>query len=209
MGAGAGPLPPAGILVIHENRGLTEHIKDVVRRLAKARYIALSVDLVSRAGGSAAHPDEAERTGILGQLTPEQVIADLSAGLDYLSVSPLNASTRLGAVGFCFGGGYTYRLATKRQDLKAAVAFYGPNPPLEDVPNIKAAVLAIYGSADTRITSGASALEAALKQAGVTYETKIYDGANHAFHNDTGPNYNPTAAKDAWERTLAWFGAHL
>ncbi len=101
------------------------------------------------------------------------------------------------------------RLATRRQDLKAAVAFYGPNPPLADVPNIKAAVLGLYGALDARITGNVPALEEALKQAGVTYETKIYEGANHAFHNDTGPYYNPTAAKDAWEQTLAWFGAHL
>lgn len=207
--ASASLLPTPGILVIHENRGLTEHIKDVVRRLAKARYSALCVDLVSRSGGSDAHPGESERTGILGQLSPEQVMADLSAGLDYLSGEPINASTRLGVVGFCFGGGYTLRMATKLQDLKAAVAFYGPNPPLEDVPNIKAAVLGIYGSEDTRITGTVPALEAALKQAGITYETKIYEGANHAFHNDTVARYEPTAAKDAWEKTLAWFGTHL
>lgn len=208
-GMNAGPLPPAAILVIHENRGLTEHIKDVVRRLAKARYTALCVDLVSRAGGSDSHPDEAERTGILGQLSPEQALADLSAGLDLLKSKQAEGSPRLGVVGFCFGGGYTLRLATKRQDLKAAVAFYGPNPPLEDVANIKAAVLGIYGSLDQRITSKVPELEDALKKAGVTYETKIYEGASHAFHNDTGANYNPTAAKDAWEKTLAWFEGHL
>ena len=209
MGAGAGPLPPAAILVIHENRGLTDYIKDVVRRVAKARYIGLCVDLVSRQGGSDNHPDEAERTGILGQMSPEQVLTDLSAGLDYLKTKQAEAAPRLGAVGFCFGGGYTYRLATKRPDLKAAVAFYGPNPPLEDVPNIKAALLCIYGAADTRITSAAPQLEDALKKAGVTYEVKIYEGANHAFHNDTGPNYNPAAAKDAWEKTLVWFSKYL
>lgn len=208
-GMNAGPLPPAAILVIHENRGLTEHIKDVVRRVAKARYLGLCVDLVSRAGGSENHPDEAERTGILGQLPPDVVLTDLSAGLDYLKSKQSESSPRLGVVGFCFGGGYTLRLATKRPDLKAAVPFYGPNPPLEDVPNIKAALLGIYGQNDTRITSGVPALEEALKAAGVTYEIKIYEGANHAFHNDTGPNYNPTAAKDAWEKTLAWFSRYL
>ncbi|HKP52193.1 MAG TPA: dienelactone hydrolase family protein [Chloroflexia bacterium] len=208
-GMSAGPLPPAGVLVIHENRGLTDHIKDVVRRLAKAHYTALCVDLVSRSGGSAAHPDEAERTGILGQMTPEQVLADLSAGVDYLKSKQSNASPRLGVVGFCFGGGYTFRLATKRPDLKAAAAFYGPNPPLEDVSNIKAAMLCIYGSLDTRITGGAPALEEAFKSSSVTYEIKVYEGANHAFHNDTGARYDPAAAKDAWEKTLAWFGKYL
>lgn len=202
-------MSPPGILVIHENRGLTDHIKDVVRRLAKARYVALAVDLVSRAGGTDAHPDDAERTGIIGQLQPDQVIADLSAGLDYLKSSGQVSPDRLGVTGFCFGGGYAWRMATKRQDLKAAVPFYGPNPPLEDVPNIKAAVLGIYGSEDTRITGQVPALEEALKQAGVTYEIKIYEGAQHAFHNDTGQRYHPEAAQDAWQRTLDWFGKHL
>ena len=208
-GMSAGPLPAPGILVIHENRGLTDHIKDVVRRLAKARYLALCVDLVSRAGGSAANPDEAARTGILGQMATEQVLADLSAGLDYLKAKQAEGSPRLGVVGFCFGGGYTLRLATKRPDLKAAVAFYGPNPPLNDVPNIKAAVLGIYGSLDTRITGTVPALQEAFTRAGITHEVKIYEGANHAFHNDTGDRYDPAAAKDAWDRTLAWFSKYL
>jgi len=209
MGPGAGPAKPAGILVIHENRGLTPHIKDVVRRLAKENYVAMCVDLVSRQGGSDSHPDEAERTGILGQMTPEQVVSDLSAGLDYLKSREDVAPDKLGVVGFCFGGGYTWRMATKRQDLKAAVPYYGPNPPLEDVPNIKAAVLGIYGENDTRITSGVPALEEALKQAGVTYKINIYPGAEHAFHNDTGPRYKQDAATDAWERTLEWFRQYL
>jgi carboxymethylenebutenolidase len=200
---------PPGVLVIHENRGLTEHIKDVVRRLARANYAALAVDLLSRQGGSDAHPDEAERTGLLGQNPPEQILADLSAGLDYLKSRDDVVPDKLGVVGFCFGGGYAWRLATKRADLKAAVPYYGPNPPLEDVPNIKAAVLGIYGALDTRITGQAPALEDALKQAGVTYEIKIYEGADHAFHNDTGARYNPQAAKDAWDQTLSWFEQHL
>ena len=204
-----GPAKPGGVLVIHENRGLTPHIKDVVRRVAMAGYVGLGVDLLSRAGGSDAHPDESERTGLLGQMPTDQLLSDLSAGLDYLKTRVEVNPDRLGVTGFCFGGGLTWRLATKRQDLKAAVPFYGPNPPLEDVPNIKAAVLGIYGGNDTRITGGVPALEEALKQAGVTYEIKVYEGADHAFHNDTGARYNPTAATDAWERTLAWLQTHL
>ena len=200
---------PPGVLVIHENRGLTEHIQDVVRRLAKANYTALGVDLLSRQGGSEAHPDEGERTGLLGQSPPEQIIADLSAGLDYLKSRDDVVPEMLGVVGFCFGGGYAWRLATQRPDLKAAVPYYGPNPPLEDVPNIKAAVLGIYGSLDNRITGQVPALEEALKSAGTTYEIKIYEGADHAFHNDTGARFNLEAATDAWERTLAWFEKYL
>jgi carboxymethylenebutenolidase len=205
----AGPANPAGVLVIHENRGLTDYIKDVCRRLAKARYTALGVDLISRQGGTDAHPDEGERIGIIGQLPPEQVIADLSAGLDYLKSRNDVSPERLGAIGFCFGGGYAWRMATRRPDLKAVAAYYGPNPPLEDVPKIKAAVLGIYGALDTRIISQVPQLEEALKKAGITYQIKIYEGADHAFHRDTGPNYNPAAAKDAWELTLQWFGQYL
>ncbi len=204
-----GPGKPPGVLVIHENRGLTDHIKDVVRRVAKAGYTGLCVDLVSREGGSASL-EESERTGALGRLQPEQAIADLSAGLDYLrSEAGGAAPDRLGVTGFCFGGGYTWRLATKRPDLKAAVPYYGPNPPLEDVPNIKAAMLGIYGGNDARITGQVPALEEALKKANTTYEIKIYEGANHAFHNDTGQNYKPDAAADAWQKTLEWFGKYL
>jgi carboxymethylenebutenolidase len=202
-------MTPPGVLVIHENRGLTDHIKDVVRRLARANYAALAVDLLSRQGGSEAHPDEGERTGLLGQNPPEQMISDLSAGLDYLKSRDDVVPDKLGVVGFCFGGGYAWRIATVRPDLKAAVPFYGPNPPLEDVPNIKAAVLGIYGALDTRITGQVPPLEEALKQAGTTYQIKIYEGADHAFHNDTGARYNPQAAKDAWEQTLSWFEKYL
>jgi carboxymethylenebutenolidase len=202
-----GPAAPGGVLVIHENRGLTEHIKDVVRRVAKAGYIGLGVDLLSRNGGSEAMPDESARTGVLGQMPADQILADLNAYLDDLKgrADP----NRLAVIGFCFGGGWTWRMATQRPELRAAVPFYGPAPPIEDVPNIKAAVLGIYGGNDTRINSGIPALEEALKQAGVTYEIQIYEGADHAFHNDTGARYNPTAAADAWERALNWLRTHL
>jgi carboxymethylenebutenolidase len=202
------PAKPGGVLVIHENRGLTPYMRDVVRRVAMAGYVGLCVDLLSRAGGSDSHPDEGERTGILGQIPTDKLLGDLSAGLDYLKSREEVNPERLAVIGFCFGGGMTWRLVTQRADVKAAVPYYGPNPPLEDVPKIKAAVLGIYGANDARITGSVPALEEALKKAGITYEIKIYDGANHAFHNDTGANYNATAAKDAWERTLAWLGSH-
>jgi carboxymethylenebutenolidase len=208
-GPGAGPARPGGVLVVHENRGLTEHIKDVVRRIAIAGYVGLGVDLLSRAGGTDAHPDEGARTGILGQTAQDVLLGDLMAGVEYLKSREDVNPGRIGAIGFCFGGGMVWRLATKQGDLKAAVPFYGPNPPLEDVLNIKAAVLGIYGSLDSRITGGVPELEEALKNAGVTYEIKIYDGAEHAFHNDTGPRYNPEAAKDVWEKTLAWLATRM
>lgn len=204
-----GMAKPGALLVMHENKGLTPYIKDVVRRGAKAGYVSLCVDLLSRAGGTDAHPDEGERVGSLGQIPEDKLLGDLSAGVDYLKSRDDLSPERLGAVGFCFGGGMTWRLITQRPDIKAAVPFYGPNPPLEDVPKIKTAVLGIYAEKDTRITGSVAQLEEALKKAGVTYEIKIYPGVNHAFHNDTGANYNAQAANDAWDKALAWLGAHV
>lgn len=209
MGAGAGPAKPGGVLVMHENRGLTDYIKDVVRRLGKAGYVALCVDLLSRAGGTSAHPDEAERIATLGQVPVDYLLGDLLDGVAYLGSRPDVNPGKLGAVGFCFGGGMTWRLVTQTDKIKAAVPFYGPNPPLSDVPKIKAAMLGIYGGLDERITGQVPQLEQALKQANVTYEIQIYPGANHAFHNDTGPNYDAEAAKDAWTRTMEWLGNHM
>lgn len=205
----AGPGKAGGVLVVHENRGLTPYIEDVVRRVARAGYVGLSVDLLSRAGGSATHPDEGERVGILGQVPPDLLVGDLLDGVRYLKSRPDIDPARIGAVGFCFGGGMVWRLVTQSPDVKAAVPYYGPNPPLKFVPNIKAAVLGIYAGNDSRITNGVPELDAALKGAGITYEIKIYDGTDHAFHNDTGERYNAEAAKDAWERTLAWFEQYL
>lgn len=203
------PANAPALLIIHENRAVTPYVKDVVRRWGKAGYVALCVDMLSRMGGSDAYPDEGTRPGALGMITTDNALADLSAGLDYLKMQPNVKADRLGVTGFCFGGGYTYRVATQRADVRAAIAFYGPNPPIADVAKIKAAVLGLYGSLDTRITGGATELESALKAAGVTYEIKIYDGADHAFHNDTGTRYNDAAARDAWQRALAWFAKYV
>lgn len=182
---------------------------DVVRRWGKAGYVALCVDMLSRVGGSAAFPDESTRPAALGQIPQDQSLADLAAGLDYLKAQANVNAARLGVTGFCFGGGYTWRLATQRADVKAAVPFYGPSPPLADVPKIKAAVLGIYGALDTRITGAVGDLETALKSASITYELKIYDGADHAFHNDTGTRYKAAAARDAWQRASAWFAKYV
>lgn len=203
------PAGAAALLVIHENRALTPYIQDVVRRWGKAGYVALCVDMLSRVGGSAAFPDESTRPAALGQIPQDQSLADLAAGLDYLKAQANVNAARLGVTGFCFGGGYTWRLATQRADVKAAVPFYGPNPPLADVPKIKAAVLGIYGSLDTRITGAVGDLETALKSASITYELKIYEGADHAFHNDTGTRYQAAAARDAWQRASAWFAKYV
>jgi carboxymethylenebutenolidase len=203
-----GDEPVPIVLVCHENRGLTAHIQDVTRRLAQAGYAALAVDLLSRQGGSAA-VDASQVPGVLGNTPPEQFVEDFRSGLAYLQGQPNVRADRAGMTGFCFGGGMTWRCTTKIAELRAAVPFYGPNPPLEDVPGIRAAVLAIYGELDQRINQGIPAIEHAMQQNGKTFEKIIYPNANHAFHNDIGGNYNPDAARDAWARTLAWFDRYL
>jgi carboxymethylenebutenolidase len=204
---GNGPFP--AVLVCHENRGLLEHIKDVARRLGKAGYVGLAVDLLSRQGGTDKIADAAQVPGLLANAPAQQLVQDFKDGVTYLQGQPFVSKDRIGMVGFCFGGGITWRCATQIPELKAAVPFYGPNPPLEDVPKINAAVLAMYGALDTRITSGSAAIEAAMKQNNKTFDKIIYPNANHAFHNDTGANYNAEAAKDAWAKTLAWFDKYL
>ncbi len=203
--AGGGAAP--GVLVIHENKGLQPHIQDIARRLAKAGYIAMAPDLVSKIGGTAQYLDTAQISTYLAQTPGDAHVTNLLAALKVLQAQP--GVQNVGAVGFCFGGGLTWRLATAAPELKAAVAFYGPAPDLAKVPDIKAAVLGIYGALDARINAGIPALEAALKAAGTRYDLKIYDGANHAFNNDTGANYLKAAADAAWAQTLAWFEQYL
>jgi carboxymethylenebutenolidase len=201
---GASPV----VLVCHENRGLTEHIMDVTRRLAKAGYVALAVDLLSRLGGTAVVGND-QVPGALGNMPPEQFVDDFLAGWRYLQDQSFAQASRVGMVGFCFGGGVTWRVATHMPELRAAVPFYGPHPPVEDVPKIQAAVLAIYGGLDQRINQGIPVIEEAMRNYNKIYEKVIYEGADHAFHNDTGPRYNAVAARDAWRRTLDWFAKYL
>jgi len=203
---GDGPFPV--VLVCHENRGLTEHIRDVTRRLAKAGYVALAVDLLSRQGGTEA-VSSGDVPGVLGNMPPDQFVQDFLSGWRYLQDQSFAQADRVGMVGFCFGGGVTWRVATEMPELKAAVPFYGPHPSVDAVPNINAAVLAVYAERDQRINQGIPAMEAAMQQNNKVYEKVIYPDADHAFHNDTGSRYNPEAARDAWARTLAWFERYL
>ena len=196
------------ILVCHENRGLTPHIQDVTRRLAKAGYIGLAVDLLSRQGGSAV-VGEANVPGALGNIPPEQFVEDFKSGWRYLQNLSFAQADKVGMTGFCFGGGVTWQVAVHMPELLAAVPFYGPPPSVEDIPNINAAVLAMYGELDGRINGSIPAIEAAMAANNKIYEKMIYPNADHAFHNDTSPRFNPEAAKDAWERTLAWFEKYV
>ena len=205
--AGAGPYP--AVLVCHENRGLTEHIQDVTRRVAMASYIGLAVDLLSRQGGTAAIGDSSQVPGILGNTPPDQFVQDFISGWRWLQSQLTVQADRVGMVGFCFGGGVTWRVAMGLPELRAAVPFYGPHPSADDVASIQAAVLAIYAERDQRINQGIPAIEAAMQQNGKVYEKVIYPNTDHAFHNDTGSRYNLEAAQDAWARTLAWFEKYL
>ena len=205
--AGAGPFP--AVLVCHENRGLTDHIRDVTRRLATAGYIGLAVDLLSRLGGTAAAGDESQIPGLLGNMPPDQFVEDFAAAWRWLQAQPYVRPERVGMVGFCFGGGVTWRVAIGLADVSAAVPFYGPHPDPAELESVQAAVLAIYAGRDTRINQSIPAIEAAMQQYGKVYEKVVYPETDHAFHNDTGSRYDPQAATDAWGRTLAWFGQYV
>jgi carboxymethylenebutenolidase len=196
------------ILVCHENRGLTAHIQDVTRRFAKVGYVALAVDLLSRQGGSAA-VGESNAPGALGNTPPEQFVEDFKSGWRYLQGQSFADARRVGMNGFCFGGGVTWQVAVHMPELLAAVPYYGPPPVASDVASVKAAVLAIYGGLDNRITSTVPTIEEAMNANNKIYEKVIYADADHAFNNDTGPRYNPEAAKDAWARTLNWFERYV
>lgn len=193
-----------GVLVCHENRGLTPHIRDVTRRFAKAGYVALAPDLLSREGGTDTR-DFDEIPGLLSNADPDRHVADFQAGFDYLASLESVDADRIFMNGYCFGGGITWRSVTQIPGIAAAAPFYGPAPDLEDVPNIQAAVLGVYAEEDERINAGIEPLVEALDAAGVTYQINIYPDVNHAFHNDTGERYNEDRALEAWNDILAWF----
>jgi carboxymethylenebutenolidase len=204
----AAPQPRGAVLVIHENRGLNDHIRTVVGRFAAAGFTAIGLDLLSEEGGTAGLGDPANATAALGMVAPERFVADMQACLDELARRAPGA--KLGAVGFCFGGGMMWRLiGTKDARLAAAAPFYGPFPNGTDFTGSNTAVLAFYGALDARVNGTQAAAEAALTSAGLTHEMVTEPGANHAFFNDTGMAYNAAAATDAWARVLAWFGEHL
>jgi len=200
--------PKGALLVIHENRGLIPHFLDLVGRFANASYSALCVDLLSSQGGTGSLQDPAAAPTALANTPPEQLVADLKAGIDELERRVPDA--KVGVVGFCFGGGMTWNLlqAGERR-LAAAVPFYGPAPESPDFSKAKAAVYAIYGEQDERVNATRERAEAALKAAGLTYEIRTFAGAGHAFFNDTGQRYNPEAAQQAWQDMLDWYNQHL
>jgi carboxymethylenebutenolidase len=198
--------PRGGVLVIHENRGLTEHIRTVAGRLAASGYSALALDLLSEEGGTGAFPGEAEVAAALAQIPPERFDADMKAGVTELKRRV--RGKRLAAIGFCFGGGMVWRLlAAGEPRLAAAAPFYGPFPDGANLTGSRAAVLGVYGGLDARVGATRPAAKAALEAARLKHELITFAEADHAFFNDTGARFNPHAAIEAWRRTLNWFDA--
>ncbi len=197
----------AAIVVIHENRGLNAHIEDVTRRAAQAGYLAVAPNALAPLGGTPANEDDARQ--LFTTLKPEESVQNFVRVFDYLKTRK-DCNGRFGCVGFCWGGLMAGNLAIQVPELRASVAFYGRQPETADVSKIKAAVQLHYASLDERVNAGIAAYEEALKKAGTRYELYLYEGVNHAFHNDTSAaRYNEAAAKLAWQRSLAFFEKYL
>ena len=202
-----GPNPT--VLVIHENRGMQPHFPDITRRYALEGYTALSVDLLSRKGGTGVFAGSDQARDALREIDRDDFIADLNASVDYLQTLSHVNGDRIGVTGFCFGGGLTWLMSVRNTEIAAAAPFYGSAPPLDEVPNLNVPVLGIYAGDDERINSGVPELEAALQQNGKKYRVITYPGTRHAFFNDTGQRYHQEAATAAWQEALGWFDEHL
>lgn len=196
----------AGVLVIHENRGLNPYIEDVARRMAKAGFMALAPDGLTSVGGYPGTDDEGRE--LQQKVDPEKLLNDFFAGFEYLAARE-DCTGKVGAVGFCYGGGVVNAIAVAYPELAAGVPFYGRQPAAEDAAAIEAPLLLQYAALDDRINAGWPAYEEALKAAGKTYTAHIYPDVNHGFHNDTTPRYDAEAAKLAEDRTIAFFKEHL
>lgn len=196
-----------GVIVIHENRGLVPHIEDVTRRVALEGFLAISPDALSPLGGTPEDTDKGR--SLMRELDSQSTIKNYVAAVQYLKTHP-QTTEKVGCMGFCWGGGVTNQVAVHSPDLTAAVPFYGRQPASEDVSKIKASLLLHYAGLDERINAGIPAFEAALKEASVEYKIYIYEGAEHAFFNDTNASrYHEEAAQLAWQRTIAFFNEKL
>ena len=198
------------VIVIHENRGLVNHIKDVARHFAKDGFAAIAVDCMGRIGGSDKWNGSDEATKEIQKVTGDMVAEDLTAAVAYMKKQHY-VHGKCGVVGYCWGGGQSLNFATKCKDLNAAVVYYGRNPnPLESVANIPCAVMGNYAEDDPNIMPGVEPLKAAMAKAGKSLDVKVYPGAKHAFNNNTNADrYHPEAAKDAWARTVSFFKKNL
>jgi carboxymethylenebutenolidase len=199
--------PLGGVIVIHENRGLNDHIRDVTRRMALEGFNALAVDFLSPVGGTPSDEDQARQ--MFSTLDAADTAANAEAARTYLAGID-GANGKVGAVGFCWGGGTVNNFAVRSPDLNAGVAYYGAQPKAEDVPAIKAPLMLHYGGLDERINAGIPAYREALEKNGKTFEIFVYEGVNHAFNNDTSTaRYDKAAADLAWSRTVEFFRKYL
>lgn len=202
----AGVTMPGAVLVVHENRGLNPYIRDVARRVAKAGFLALAPDGLTSVGGYPGSDDEGRE--LQRTVDREKLMNDFFAGYEHLAARD-DASGKVGAVGFCYGGGVCNALAVAYPELNASVPYYGRQPAAGDVPKIKASLLIHYAELDERINAGWPEYQAALDAAGTDYTAHMYPGVNHGFHNDTTPRYDAEAAELSWSRTIEHFKAHL
>ena len=199
-----GPLP--AVLVIHENRGLNPYIEDVARRLAKAGFMALAPDGLTSVGGYPGNDNDGR--DLQATVDGTELMNDFFAGFEHL-LAREDSTGKVGAVGFCYGGGVVNAIAVAYPELGAGVSFYGRQPSIGDVAKIEAPLMIQMGELDERINAGWPAFEEALKAHGKTYEGHIYEGANHGFHNDSTPRFDEAKADLAWDRTLGWFNKYL
>ena len=202
-----GPMP--AVLVIHENRGLTDHIKDVTRRVARAGFAGLGVDLLSRQGGTHRFPDPAEQAAAYRNVTAQIALEDAQASIAFLRTLAVVRGDRIGTVGFCAGGANVWSLAVNQPDLAAGVVYYGNPPSVDQISAIRAPLLLNYAETDRALTARIAPVMAALLDQRKTFALHVYEGVGHAFNNDTGANFNRAAACEAWNKTIDFFNRHL
>jgi carboxymethylenebutenolidase len=198
--------PPAAVLVVHENRGLNPYIRDVARRVAKAGFIALAPDGLTSVGGYPGNDDEGRE--LQRQVDGELLMNDFFAGYEYLAALE-GTNGKVGATGFCYGGGVVNALAVAYPELHAGVPFYGRQASAADVPKIETPLLFQYAALDSRINAGWPEMQRALEENDKIYRANIWPDVNHGFHNDTTPRYDAEAAEAAWDDTIAWFRVYL
>lgn len=205
--AAAGRHP--AVMICHENRGTGPHYQDVARRFAKAGYVGISLDLLSRQGGTAAVPANNVGGIISAAGAADRFVDDFKAAMAYLRQQAFVDGDKIGMTGYCFGGGVTLNVVAREPSLRAAVPYYGTPGFPDELRNAKAAVLGVYGETDARVNASIPTVEQNLRAAGVPFQAKVYPGAGHAFYNDTGGSYNEAAATAAWRDTLEWFKTHF
>ena len=202
--------PAPAVVLIHENKGIVPYITDTARRLAAAGFVAVAPDLLSRLGGTGAFDSQDDVIAALATIDAVDVTADVRAAIDWAAEQDFVRGDRIGILGFCYGGGVAWRVLTEEPRLAAGVPFYGPVPDVDAVPRICAPVLAVYGAKDERITSMLPAIREEMERHGKTFHPVVFEGAGHAFHNDTNPDrYHPEAAREAWRAAVAWLDRWL